>query len=165
MFHQRRAGRVILLDDQNRTLLLQGHDPSLSSDGSAPTTWWFTPGGGAEANETQRDAALRELFEETGLGLQELQGPIWTRTAHFQFNGDEYEQQEEFYFARIDSHEVDISGWTPLENQTVLTTRWCSLDELEQMPEPIFPGGLAKLIRDLIEVGLPSVPIELSDGE
>lgn len=166
MFHQRRAGRVILLDNQDRTLLLQGHDPSLNSDSSSPlATWWFTPGGGAEEGETQRQAALRELFEETGLQLDDVEGPIWTRLARFEFNGDEYEQNEEFYFARIDAHDVDTSGWTSLETDTVLATQWWSLEDLSKLSEPVFPNGLVGLIRDLIQVGPPSAPIELSDGE
>lgn len=157
MLQRRRAGRVILLDSNNRVLLLQGRDPSLDSH-----SWWFTPGGGAEEGETQRQAALRELFEETGLQLEEVTGPIWIRHASFDFNGDHYEQSEEFYFARIDSHDVDTSGWTELENETVLSTRWWPLDQLALTTDDVFPVGLAALISDLVENGPPARPIELT---
>lgn len=156
MLHQRRAGRVILLDRNNHLLLLQGHDPSLEAE-----PWWFTPGGGAEEGETLREAALRELFEETGLRLTEVEGPIWLRHASFDFNGDHYEQSEEFYFARIDAHDVDTSGWSALENQSVLSTRWWPIDELSQASQEVFPPGLAVLVSDLISHGPPATPFEL----
>lgn len=156
MLQQRRAGRVILLDRNDKVLLLQGHDPSMRT-----TRWWFTPGGGAEENESEREAALRELFEETGLTLSDVEGPIWRRHASFDFNGDHYEQHEEFFFARIDSHEVDHSGWTPLEQESVLTTHWWSLEELASTAEAVYPEGLSQLLSDLLQSGLPSAPIEL----
>lgn len=157
MIHHRRAGRVILLDNQDRLLLLQGHDPSLNS-----SHWWFTPGGGAEERESEMQAAIRELSEETGLLLQEVAGPIWTRHASFDFNGDHYEQREQFFFARVDSHDVERSGWTDLEQDTVLDTKWWSQEELATTDETIYPLGLAGLVRNLLEVGLPSAPIEIS---
>lgn len=160
MLHQRRAGRVILLDSQNRLLLLQGHDPALRT-----SQWWFTPGGGAEADETERDAALRELHEETGLLLESVEGPIWTRHASFDFNGDHYEQSEQFFFARIDSHDVERSGWTALEHDTVLTTHWWELAELATTDEVIYPMGLAGLVNDLLEHGIPSSPIAISSQQ
>lgn len=153
----RRAGRVILLDADDRLLLLQGHDPSLKT-----SSWWFTPGGGAEEDESHRDAALRELFEETGLQLESVEGPIWLRQASFDFNGDHYEQSEEFFFARIDTHDVDSSGWTDLEQDTVLKVHWWNLAELQQSSDIVYPDGLAQLVADLLVNGLPSQPIQLT---
>lgn len=156
MHHQRRAGRVVLLDSTDRVLLLQGHDPAIRA-----SRWWFTPGGGAESSESVREAAIRELFEETGLILADLQGPIWRRNAKFIFNGDHYEQDEEFFFARIDTHQVDTSRWTPLEQESVLTTHWWSLAELVATEETIYPEGFATLVAQLLDLGLPSAPVEL----
>ena len=59
----RRAARVILLDEADRLLLVRGHDTDQPDRG-----WWFTVGGGIGVGETSRDAAVREMREETGLG-------------------------------------------------------------------------------------------------
>ncbi len=90
----RTAARVLLLDGDDRVLLLSGTDPKVGS------RWWITPGGGVEGGETLPDAARRELAEETGLllGADDLVGPIWRRVARFTFTGIDYEQTE-FYFA------------------------------------------------------------------
>ena len=56
----RPLARVLLLDDANRILLLQGRSPR-------GETFWVMPGGGLNENESFVDAAYRELFEETGI--------------------------------------------------------------------------------------------------
>src|SRR5690606_42109346 len=50
-------------------------------------SWWFTVGGGIDPGETPHQAAVRELFEETGLRLDpaELVGPVIVRSAVFDF--------------------------------------------------------------------------------
>ncbi|WP_229899595.1 NUDIX domain-containing protein, partial [Streptomyces capoamus] len=52
----RKVARVVLLDPEDRILLLHGHEPDDPAD-----DWWFTPGGGLEGAETREEAALREL--------------------------------------------------------------------------------------------------------
>jgi hypothetical protein len=61
----RRAARVIVLDPLQRVLLSENEDavPTNPEDPNI-TRYWFTPGGGAQLNETFEQAALRE---ETGI--------------------------------------------------------------------------------------------------
>lgn len=91
----RTAARVVLVDAQQRVLLLSGTDPQVDS------RWWITPGGGVETGEDVAAAALRELAEETGyrLGPDDLVGPIWRRVARFVFTGVDYEQTEYYFVA------------------------------------------------------------------
>ncbi|MDT4989246.1 MAG: hypothetical protein QOI74_3340, partial [Micromonosporaceae bacterium] len=60
----RRAARVLLLDAAGRLLMLRGHDPARPDH-----RYWFTVGGGIDDGETPVGAAVRELFEETGLRI------------------------------------------------------------------------------------------------
>lgn len=51
---------VILADDRDRILLLRHHDGQR----------WGTPGGAIEPGERPADAAVREMWEETGLHVE-----------------------------------------------------------------------------------------------
>ena len=65
---KRTAARVVVLDQHGHVLLLEARDPADASKGQ----WWEIPGGGIEKGETSAEAALRELYEETGIELESL---------------------------------------------------------------------------------------------
>ena len=65
----RSAARVIVIDDDDRLLLVRFEFP----DGRAV---WATVGGGLEPGETHEDAARRELAEEAGLDCVDVGPPI-----------------------------------------------------------------------------------------
>ena len=143
----RSAARVLLLDDRGRVLLFLGCDPADRARGS----WWFTPGGGVEAGESLPEAASRELLEETGLLIAPalLVGPIYDEVAEFSLAGVDYRQSGVFFVARIDSHEVDTSGFSALEQQFVLDHRWWTRAELRATDELVYPACLADLLDTL----------------
>ncbi len=67
----RRAAKVIVVDRSGHVLLFRGRDP----EGPADCTWWFPPGGGIEADETEDRAALRELRDDFGGDRDEKDHP------------------------------------------------------------------------------------------
>src|SRR3954465_7901358 len=109
---ERRAARVLLNRGEGRVLLFRGHDPHRPDQGS----WWFTVGGGVDEGETMRDAAVRELFEESGLVMagDDRAGPVHAASAEFSIADTFYRQDNEFYVARVPSHDVVTGGVTPL---------------------------------------------------
>lgn len=143
----RRAARVLLVDAEGRVLLFRGHDPDRPGLGS----WWFTVGGGVDEGESVRAAALRELFEETGLTLgdEALEGPVHRELAEFSLGGVSYRQDNEFYLARIPSHDVVTVGFTDLEQQFVLEHRWWTTAELRATADTVYPVALPDLLARL----------------
>lgn len=148
------GGRVLVVDAADRVLLLHGSDPANRAAGS----WWMTPGGGADPGETIEQTARRELAEETGLRLDRLGPPVWVRTAEFAFLGRDYRQAETFFLVRVDRHDVDRSGWTDIERETVHETCWWDLDALEASGETVYPSRLVPELRRLLVDGPPASP-------
>lgn len=143
----RHAARVLLMDSGGRTLLVRGHD------GDKPTrSWWFTVGGGIDAGETSRQAALREVREETGIVLvdAQLEGPVLTRSAIFDFAREHCLQHEEFFLARVSpENELTRAGWTDLEVSFIDEMRWLTPAELRAAPQEVFPQSLPELLEEL----------------
>ena len=129
----RRAARVLLVDEQNRLLLVRGHDVD-----QPERTWWFTIGGGIDPGESAREAAVRELREESGLAVRaaDLVGPVLTRSAIFDFQREHVRQDEEFFLARIERPgAVRTDGWTAVERSFMDEARWWDLAELARVME------------------------------
>ncbi|MFI8994113.1 NUDIX hydrolase [Streptomyces sp. NPDC053542] len=152
----RRVSRVILLDPEDRVLLMHGFEPD------EPTrTWWFTPGGGLEGTESREEAALRELAEETGITDAELGPVLWQRHCSFPFDGRRWDQDEWYYLARTHSTKTQLSGLTELERRSVAGLRWWTVTELSASHETVYPTRLAELLRTLLDEGPPSAPVVL----
>ncbi|WP_459349065.1 NUDIX hydrolase [Cellulomonas olei] len=147
----RRAARVLLLDADDRLLLVRGHDAD-----QPERSWWFTVGGGIDPGEDERAAALRELREETGLLLDDgaLVGPVLTRSAVFDFYAERCRQDEVFFLARVgsalDTGAIDRAGWTDVELDLLDELRWWHLDDLAAESREVFPEGLPDLVRPLL---------------
>ncbi|GAA3746191.1 hypothetical protein GCM10022239_22200 [Leifsonia bigeumensis] len=124
-------------------LLFRGRDASAPDRGS----WWFTPGGGLDAGESPREAALREVREETGLALSSVSGPVFEQEIDFAFEDIQLHQYEQFFVAWVTAFDVTHDGGTELEKRSMLESRWWSLAELEATTETIYPAVLAELVR------------------
>jgi 8-oxo-dGTP pyrophosphatase MutT (NUDIX family) len=151
----RRGARVLLLDDADRILLARGHDVD-----QPERSWWFTLGGGVDPGESDRDAALREVREETGIRLDPgaLVGPVYTRSAIFDFYRQHCRQDEVLFLARVDDASggggdagtLSREGWTDVELDVVDEMRWWSLDDLRGVEIEVFPEGLPDLVAPLL---------------
>lgn len=81
---QRTSARVIPVNASGRVLLLHGHDPARPE-----SSYWFTIGGAVESGESLAAAAVRELWEETGIEIteQRLGLPYHRGTHAFSYDG------------------------------------------------------------------------------
>ena len=150
----RHAARVALIDASDRLLLLRWR---LRSGESI----WITPGGGLEAGEDHREAALRELLEEVGLEGAPLGPCVWLREHTFPWRERTYRQRERFYLVRVEAHQVDRSRNGADELAVLEECRWWSLSELEASPETFSPRRVAFFLRALLAEPLPTHPVDV----
>ena len=142
----RLGARVVLIDELDRVLMLRAHDV-----GEPGRSWWFTVGGGIDAGEDARDAAVREAAEEVGIVLHRdsLVGPVLTRSAVFDFALAPCRQDETFFLARVPTRPEagdDRSAWTAIEHETVDEVRWLTVEEIATAQVQVYPEGLAELL-------------------
>lgn len=150
---RRDGARVVVLDAADRVLLVRGHDA-----GDPDRSWWFTVGGGIEAGESPREAAVRELYEETGVRADpaQLEGPVLRRSSIFDFVAVTCRQDEEYFLLRLDHADDALgtaaqSGWTELEANVLDELRWWRLEDLAAHADTgaeVFPLGLAGMLRE-----------------
>ncbi|MFD9504671.1 NUDIX hydrolase [Streptomyces sp. NPDC060035] len=154
---RRKVSRIVLLDPDDRILLLHGFEP-----GDPATHWWFTPGGGLEGDETRAEAALRELTEETGITDVVLGPVLWKRMCSFPFDGRRWDQDEWYFLARTTQTATDQKGLTELELRSVAGLRWWTSAELLAARETVYPTRLGELLRTLLDEGPPRDPLVLA---
>jgi 8-oxo-dGTP pyrophosphatase MutT (NUDIX family) len=155
---ERRAARALLIADQS-VLLIKGCDPARPEAG----TWWLTPGGGIEGDESIETAMVREILEETGLLVPAEQlGPVVaTRVAEFEFDNVSYRQTECFFAVDVARFTPHTEGWDDVEQRALLEHRWWTHDELRNTAEQIYPAELATVVAAALD-GPIVTPIRLS---
>ena len=139
----RLTSRVLLFDRDSRILLFLTKAPDTSG-----IARWLTPGGGVDPGESHADAAVRELFEETGLTGIELGAPVWEHDFVVQWDDADHDTGHAvFYTAVVDRFEPSNANWTDDEKIDVLEHRWFSLAELISTTDPYEPAELVDLVR------------------
>jgi 8-oxo-dGTP pyrophosphatase MutT (NUDIX family) len=155
---QRPTVRVLLLDPQDRLLLVRGR---FTREQAGPG-FWFTVGGGADPGETAAATALREVREETGFEDVEIGPEVWRHELlGWLPNGEKVLFRERYVVARCAGGEPCCEGWEPHEHELMDEMRWWTHAEIAASDDQIFPEGLARLLPDILAGRFPDAPITL----
>lgn len=118
---QRPSVRVLPVDREGQVLLLLGRDPARPAE-----TYWLTIGGGVGAGESLRDAAVRELAEETGIRVlsAQLVGPFHRAAHAFSYDGLDYTSDSTFFAVAVDDVQITFAGLEEGEIGNILEAKW-----------------------------------------
>lgn len=153
------GARVLLLDANDRVLLIHACDPH-----DRGHDWWELPGGGLDEGEDPADAARREVAEETGLVLPSLGRKLWIRESRFHYKGRDHHRIDHVFLGRITDTAPKVA-LKPTENEKagLIERRWWSAAELRQTTAKLLPARLPSLVEELLAGTLSTTPLSLSD--
>lgn len=158
----RRTARTLVIDDQRRVLLFHIDDQrKIHPNLPEMVIYWLTPGGGIEPDERVEQAALRELWEETGIQVAAVGPCVWHYQRVLHFSAEPVQLDEHFFLVHVPACEVSMANMLPYEQQTHRAFRWWTLDELAQSADAFLPPDLPRLLPPLLDGQIPTTPIEL----
>jgi 8-oxo-dGTP pyrophosphatase MutT (NUDIX family) len=156
---RRDTARVVLAGPDDRVLLFKHF---------LPAPWaregWLTPGGAIDPGETPPQAASRELAEETGRRFPAagIGAAVAVDSGQWQAeDGTVVATTNWYFFARVATRHIDLSGQDDSERRDLLDHRWWSAADLRTTHDLVFPVGLADLLQRLIAGDLPLHPVQL----
>jgi ADP-ribose pyrophosphatase YjhB (NUDIX family) len=154
---ERPTARVLLIGPGDRLLLFRW----FNEERGHPV--WFTPGGGLQRGETYEDAARRELREEVGVARGDLGPCVWTREHVLTLGGRTERLLERFFVVRVESTEVDTSGFDESESASITGHRWMTVEQIASTNDIVAPRRLAELLPPILRGDYPSPPIDVGE--
>ena len=158
----RRAARALLWNVDKGFLLIEmvstGHHykeidkrrgfTSTQKEGKLPS-FWVTPGGKIEVNETLEEALIREIWEE--VGIREIQIGDMIAEEHKISVLDHFPTHIINYLFLVHTPDciINTSFATPYEQKNTLQTKWWSIEEFFLSKVETIPANLAFALEAL----------------
>ena len=164
----RNSVKIILLNEKKEILLLHTDDKSIKSqDGSYNGGFWQLVGGKMEEGEGILDTAKRELFEETGLGVDDVEFDkvVWQGKLKLEMEGKMTNINQRFILAKTRSDKVvTLENLTKEEKPVIKRLEWFSCEQIKESHDIIYPAVLPNYLEDIINGNIPSEPICIDLG-
>ena len=126
---RRPTARLLPVSPAGEVLLLLDQDP-----GHPGIVRWGTIGGALDPGESLAQAAVREMFEETGVRIDvaDLVGPFYRDEREFGYNGVRYLGDSQFLAVPLDPAGVTVSfeHLEAAEVGNVFEARWWTPEDL-----------------------------------
>ncbi|MBS45773.1 MAG: hypothetical protein CMH83_21895 [Nocardioides sp.] len=146
----RHTARVVPVNEDGAALMLLDQNPDLPG-----VLRWGTIGGAIDEGETLEQAVVREMFEETGIRIDEasLVGPFHSDRRDFTYGGVHYVGDATFFAMPLAGDvEVSFEHLEAAEVGNVFEARWLTTEELAadgRMVAPTLPEVLRRAV-DLV---------------
>lgn len=155
----RHGARCIVIDEQDCVLLIGRY---ATPDRPAR---WILPGGGIDPGETMRDAAARELREETGLHVAPgaLTGPV-ARQLYLRIKDDgTFTQENHFFFIRVERFDARVTGGDAYELDFEFI--WIAADDFAATDGVENVEPMLQIVKRLLSGDIPAEPVLLDANE
>jgi putative (di)nucleoside polyphosphate hydrolase len=129
-------------------------------DSRADTSAWQMPQGGIDDGEDAESAALRELFEETGVNVELVDILARSREEHFydlpdeligrMWKGKYRGQRQHWFLMRFKGTDADINIET--EHQEFSSWRWAEPLQLPQLIVPFKKRLYENIVAEFVEL-------------
>jgi len=116
------TARVLPVSSTGAVLLLQERDPARPGE-----LYWSSIGGAVDSGESLPEAAVRELWEETGIvvGADLLTAPVHRGVQAYSWDGVDNVADSTYFVVPLDDHvEVNFDHLEPEEVGNVLAAGW-----------------------------------------
>lgn len=144
LMQKRPSSRLLILNAENRVLLFRFDHREGALAGQS---FWATPGGGVEGDETFEETALRELHEETGLVASDPGAQIAQRTVTMTLpDGAVVLSDERYFLLHFAAPALSDAHWTDFERQVMAAHHWWSRDELLTASDTIWPADIPAML-------------------